>query len=142
METGESAAETAAGEATAGQSTAGGETTGQPVASQPVRRVASVVGVADEHAEEYLRLHRSVWPDVLAMLEAAHVTNYSIYRHGDLLFSYFEYRGSDYEADMARIEQDPATQRWWSEVMPLQRTLRSGDGEPWWTPLDEVFHLE
>ena len=109
---------------------------------QPVRRVASVVGLADEHAEEYLRHHQTVWPEVLAALTAAHVTNYSIYRHGGLLFSYLEYRGSDYESDMARIAEDPATRRWWSIVMPMQRSLRSHLDEPWWTELVEVFHLD
>lgn len=116
-----------------------------PVPSEgegPVRRVASVIGLADDHAEEYLRHHRAVWPEVLAALSAAHVTNYSIYRHGDLLFSYLEYRGTDYEADMARIAEDPSTQRWWSIMMPMQRSLRAHPDEPWWTELVEVFHLD
>ncbi|HUY30535.1 MAG TPA: L-rhamnose mutarotase [Acidimicrobiales bacterium] len=108
----------------------------------PVRRVASVIGLAEEHAEQYLLHHRAVWPEVLDALSRAHVTNYSIYRHGDLLFSYFEYRGTDFEADMARIAADEATQRWWSIMMPMQRTLRTGPEDPWWTDLEEVFHLE
>ncbi len=109
---------------------------------RPVRRVASVLGLVPEHADDYLRHHRAVWPEVLATLSAANVTNYSIYRHGDLLFSYFEYRGTDYEADMARIAEDPATQRWWALMTPMQQTLRSGPDEPWWTEIPEVFHLD
>ena len=109
---------------------------------QHVRRVASVLGLVPERAEEYLSHHRAVWPDVLAALTTAHVTNYSIYRHGDLLFSYFEYRGTDYDADMARIAEDPATKRWWALMMPMQRSLRPGPDEPWWTDLEEVFHLD
>ena len=109
--------------------------------NQP-RRVAAVIGLRPEHAKEYLRHHEEVWPEVLAALTAAGVSNYSIYRHGDLLFSYLEYHGDDYEADMARIAADPATQRWWSVMMPLQRTLRTQAHEPWWTELAEVFHLD
>lgn len=109
---------------------------------QNVRRVASVLGLLPERSEEYLSYHQAVWPEVLAALRAANVTNYSIYRHGDLLFSYFEYRGTDYEADMARIAEDPATQRWWALMMPMQQSLRTGPDEPWWTDIDEVFHLD
>ena len=114
----------------------------QPMSEQPVRRVASVIGLASEQADEYLRQHQAVWPEVLAALSAANVTNYSIYRYGDFLFSYLEYRGTDYEADMAQIADDPATQRWWSIMKPMQRSLRSHPDEPWWTELTEVFHLD
>lgn len=110
--------------------------------ARPLRRVAAVIGLADEHAEEYLAHHRAVWPEVLATLRGANVTNYSIYRYGGLLFSYLEYRGTDYEADMAQIAADPATQRWWSLMMPMQRTLRTDPEGPWWTDLEEVFHLD
>lgn len=79
---------------------------------------------------------------MLARLAASHVHNYSIYRHGDLLFSYFEYTGDDYEADMAAIAADPETQRWWAVQMPLQRPLEDrADGE-WWKELPEVFHTD
>ena len=114
----------------------------QSTDDRPVRRVASVIGLVDDRAQEYLRHHQAVWPEVLAALSAANVTDYSIYRHGDLLFSYFEYRGADYDADMARIADDPFTQQWWSIMMPMQRSLRSQPDEPWWTELPEVFHLD
>jgi len=116
--------------------------TGERLADRPVRRVAAVIGLADEHAEQYLAYHRAVWPEVLAALTASHVTNYSIYRYGEVLFSYFEYRGTDYEADMARIADDPTTQRWWSLMIPMQKSLRSTPEDPWWTDLEEVFHLD
>jgi L-rhamnose mutarotase len=107
-----------------------------------VRRIAEVIGLAPETAEEYLRLHADVWPDVLARLSESHVTNYSIYRHGELLFSYFEYTGDDYESDMAAIAADPATQRWWSVCKPLQRPLPDRAEGEWWSPVAEVFHLD
>ena len=105
-------------------------------------RVASVIGLPPENVEEYERLHADVWPDVLARLTASNVHNYSIYRHGDLLFSYLEYTGDDYGADMAAVAADPATQRWWELCNPLQRPLEDrADGE-WWKELPEVFHLD
>ena len=58
-----------------------------------MKRVASVIGLKAESREEYERYHAAVWPTVLARLTASNIHNYSIYRHGDLLFSYFEYTG-------------------------------------------------
>lgn len=107
-----------------------------------MKRVASVIGLPPESAEEYERLHAEVWPDVLARLTASGVRNYSIYRHGGLLFSYLEYVGDDYEADMAAIAADPATQRWWAVCEPLQRPLSDRAEGEWWHEVPEVFHLD
>ena len=105
-------------------------------------RVASVIGLPPENVEEYERLHAGVWPDVLARLTASNVHNYSIYRYGDLLFSYLEYTGDDYEADMASVAADPATQRWWEICNTLQRPLDDRAEGEWWKELPEVFHLD
>lgn len=107
-----------------------------------MRRMGSVIGLADGALGEYARLHADVWPGVLDTLRKAHVTNYSIYRHGDYLFSYLEYTGDDYEADMAGVAADPVTQEWWQHTSPLQRTLRQSPEEPWWMPMEELFHLD
>jgi len=105
-----------------------------------MRRVASVIRLRPEHAAEYERVHAQVWPAVLETLRRHHVTNYSIYRHGDLLFSYLEYTGEDYDADMAAIAADPDTQRWWQVTDPMQdRVAEATDGE-WWHELPELFH--
>ncbi|WP_231954976.1 L-rhamnose mutarotase [Occultella aeris] len=107
----------------------------------PMKRIASVIGVASEHIEAYERHHAAVWPGVLAALARSHVHNYSIYRFGTTLFSYFEYRGEDYEADLAAIAADPTTQEWWSVVNPLQQPM---DGLPagQWLEIPEVFHTD
>lgn len=107
-----------------------------------MKRVAQVIRVRPEHVEAYEQVHAAVWPAVLETLRRHHVTNYSIYRHGDLLLSYFEYTGEDYEADMAGIAADPETQRWWKVTDPMQdRVPEAADGE-WWHPIPEVFHLD
>ena len=74
-------------------------------------RVASVIRLRPEHAEEHRELHRAVWPEVLAALTltGAHVRNFSIFHRDGLLFSYLEYTGDDYAADMAAIAADEVT---------------------------------
>lgn len=107
-----------------------------------MKRVSSVIGLPAENVAEYERLHADVWPDVLDRLSASHVTNYSIFRHGELLVSYLEYTGDDYDADMAKIADDPATQRWWELCMPLQRPVDGRAEGEWWKELPELFHLD
>jgi L-rhamnose mutarotase len=114
----------------------------QPSQPPTVRRLGAVIALREEDAEEYVALHRDVPEEVLDMLRRANMRNYSIFRWGELLFAYMEYTGSDLAADTARIAADPATQRWWSVVMPMQRTLRSAPEDDWWTPMDEVFRLD
>ena len=107
-----------------------------------MRRLASVIGMPPENVEEYERLHAAVWPAVLDRLSRSNVTNYSIYRHGDVLFSYMEYVGDDFEADMAAIAADPATQEWWAVCEPLQRPFADRAEGEWWKDIPEVFHLD
>ena len=110
-----------------------------PAVPTPQRR-GQVIRLRPEHAEEYLRLHREVWPEVLAMITACNIRNYSIYLHGDLLFSYFEYVGADFAADTARMSADPTTQRWWQLTDPCQEQTADARPGEWWTELPEVFH--
>lgn len=106
-----------------------------------LQRIASVIGLPAENAAEYERLHREVWPGVLERLRQSNVRNYSIYRHGELLFSYMEYVGEDLEADLAAIAEDSTTQKWWALCMPLQRPLADRGVGEWWKEIPEVFHL-
>lgn len=107
-----------------------------------MRRFGQVIRLAVGSSEEYERLHRAVWPTVLETIASCGIRNYSIFRHGDVLFAYFEYVGQDFGADMARMSADPETQRWWSEVKPLQRPVSDAPEGMWWRDLVEVFHVE
>ncbi|WP_345762075.1 L-rhamnose mutarotase [Diaminobutyricibacter sp. McL0608] len=107
-----------------------------------MKRIASVIGLPAESVEEYERLHAHVWPSVLACLSANNVVNYSIYRYGELLFSYMEYAGSDFDRDMASMAADPVTQEWWAVCMPLQRPVDDRLEGEWWKELPEIFHLD
>lgn len=110
-------------------------------------RHASIIELPATNIAEYRRLHAAVWPDVLARIRRSHVRNYSIYlrrlpdgRH--YLFSYFEYTGTDFAADMAAMAADPVTQEWWKVCKPLQAPLPDrADGE-WWAAAEEVFHAD
>ncbi len=112
-----------------------------------MKRYGMVIGLRAERLDEYRRLHAAVWPDVLRTIAACRIRNYSIYlrRLDDgryYLFSYFEYHGDNFDADMARMAADPATRRWWSLCEPCQQTLAERAPGQWWSPMDEVFHVD
>ena len=112
-----------------------------------MKRYGSVIGVRDEKLAEYKKLHAAVWPGVLKMIKECHIQNYSIYlrklpdgRH--YLFSYFEYTGQAFAADMAKMAADPITQKWWAECKPCQQPLDDRAPDEWWAGMEEVFHQD
>ncbi|MFI7101535.1 L-rhamnose mutarotase [Streptomyces sp. NPDC050161] len=105
-----------------------------------IRRFGKVIRLRPEHRERYLRLHAEAWPAVLATLTACGLRNYSIFLEGDQLFSYAEYVGDDYAADMAAMAADPATQEWWKLTDPCQEQTAGAVPGEWWTPMREIFH--
>jgi L-rhamnose mutarotase len=107
-----------------------------------MKRYGSVIGVRPEKLEEYKKLHAAVWPEVLKTIKDCNIRNYSIYYHNGLLFSCFEYAGSDYGADMARMAADPMTQKWWDVCKPCQAPLESRKEGEWWADAEEVFHTD
>ena len=112
-----------------------------------MKRYGSVIGLQPDKLAEYKKLHAAVWPDVLKMIKACHIRNYSIYLRRladgrDYLFSYFEYIGNDFAADMAKMAADPTTQRWWSVCKPCQQPLADRAPDEWWAAMEEVFHQD
>ncbi len=112
-----------------------------------MKRFGSVIALHPDKVAEYKRLHAAVWPDVLKQIQAAHLQNYSIYLRTledgrPYLFSYFEYTGTDYAADMAMLAADPTTQRWWAVCKPCQQPLSDRTPDEWWSGMEEVFHAD
>ena len=105
-----------------------------------MRRFGQVIGVKSENIEEYERLHAQVWPEVLATIHDCNIRNYTIFRHEQTLFAYFEYIGEDFAADMEKMGADPKTREWWTYTDPLQEALpHRAEGE-WWLTMKEIFH--
>ncbi|SRR5258708_32836504 len=107
-----------------------------------MKRYGSVIGINPEAIEEYKKYHAAAWPEVLDMIRQCNIRNYSIYLKGDLLFSYLEYTGTDFDADMAKMAADAKTREWWKVVGPLQRPLETRAQGEWWASMEEVFHLD
>ena len=88
-----------------------------------------------EYENEYVRYHEQVWPKVLETIAECRITNYSIFLSNGFLFSYFEYHGSDYEADMRKMAASTEMQRWWKIMNPTLAAVDSSKPEELWTPM-------
>jgi len=112
-----------------------------------IKRYGSIIGLRKEKIKEYKKLHAAAWPGVLKMIKKCNIRNYSIYlrklpggKH--YLFSYFEYCGRNFKADMAKMAADPTTQRWWKVCIPCQKPLADRAKGEWWADMEEVFHMD
>jgi len=113
--------------------------------TQAVQRHGAVIAIPKESIAQYKQLHAATWPGVLETIDKSHIHSYSIYL-GEVapgehyLFSYYEYTGRNYEADMAKMKRDKTTQEWWKHTDPLQRPLPTRKAGEWWAAWEEVFH--
>ncbi len=115
--------------------------------AQNVQRYGSVIGLKEDMLEKYKDLHANPWPEVNEQLKECNIQNYSIYltQFPDgkyYLFSYFEYTGENFQADMTKMAADPMTQKWWKETDPCQFGLENRPEGQWWKSMEEVYHLD
>lgn len=114
--------------------------------SAGIMRFGAVIGLIPEQEKYYRELHANVWPSVLDRIKKSNIRNYSIHiaeiEGKKYLFSYLEYVGKDYEADMNAIADDPETQRWWKETDPCQFLLNPDEPSEKWIPMEMVFRME
>lgn len=109
-----------------------------------VRRMAMLIGVRPEKIAEYKKLHAFPWPEMDAALREANIRNYSIYLREpeNLLFGYWEYVGTDFEADLKVLGEREVTRRWLALTDACQTPLNSTTKGEWWSPMPEVYHLD
>ena len=107
-----------------------------------MERYGMVIGINPEKIDEYKKLHAAVWPGVLKKIRECNIRNYSIYLIDNTLFSYFEYIGNNFDADMSKMAADPTTQKWWDVCKPCQQPLKSRKEGEWWANMEEVFHQD
>jgi len=106
------------------------------------KRFGQVIRLKPDGAQEYIRHHKNVWPGVLSMIMTCNIQNYSIFLKDNYLFAYFEYTGTDFDADMIKMAADLETQCWWDVVKPLMDPLESRSSEEFWANMEEIFHLD
>lgn len=109
-----------------------------------MKRIGSVTRVRTEKVDEYVLLHANVWPGVLRTIQECNIRNYSIFLKKlpdghHYLFSYFEYVGNDFDADMKKMAANPETQKWWAICKPCLEPVEELPPGEVWAPMNQVF---
>lgn len=87
---------------------------------------------------EYRRRHNEIWPDLVALLRDAGISDYSIHLDEEtgVLFGHLT-RRNDHAMDA--LADEPVMQHWWALMADLMET--GPDNAPVVKPLDLVFHM-
>lgn len=108
------------------------------------KRMGWVIGIKPEKIAEYRALHGDAWPQILAKISECNIRNYTIFLREpeNLLFAYWEYIGTNFDADMERMKEHSKTQEWWALTDPCQDPLTTRKPDEQWARLEEIFHLK
>lgn len=104
-------------------------------------RYGHLIRVKPEYRERYVVLHAHPFPGLIDRMRAAGLQNYSIFLRDHTLFSYYEYEGDHFEADMEAMAEDDTVQDWWTLTDPMQTPLDARAEGEWWASMEEVFHF-
>ncbi|TKT76116.1 L-rhamnose mutarotase [Aquamicrobium sp. LC103] len=88
--------------------------------------------------EEYKRRHDQIWPELVALLRQAGISDYSIHLDAetDTLFGVL-WRTDGHGMD--DLPNDPVIKRWWAHMADIMET--GADNEPVAMPLETLFHM-
>jgi L-rhamnose mutarotase len=88
--------------------------------------------------EEYRRRHDAIWPELVALLKEAGISDYSIHldRETGVLFGVL-WRRDDHRMD--DLPSHPVMRRWWAHMADIMEVR--ADNEPVAVPLVPVFHM-
>jgi L-rhamnose mutarotase len=102
-------------------------------------RVASVMKLKPGFEAEYKRRHDEIWPELVKELEAAGVSDYSIYLDRKTLFLFAFQKVKDHNSS-ALLPAQPIVKKWWKYMADIMDT--NPDNSPVSIPLEEVFHMD
>ena len=111
------------------------------IAKRSPQFVGSIIGLRSESTAQYRALHDHPFPAVIERISRSNIRNYSIFLRDGLLFSYYDYIGHDYAADMAAIGEDEVTRQWWTLTDAMQQPLEERRAAEWWATL-QCLHEE
>ncbi len=98
-----------------------------------MQRRAWLLRVREGKEEEYRRIHRAVWPELIQAAKAAGLRNHSSFICGRNVIAYGE--AEDLDATFARILETDVKKRW---DQAMSSILEEPDSESF----EEAFHFD
>ena len=103
-------------------------------------RIGHVWRVKPGCTDEYLRRHRTIWPELEGLLRSAGVLSYTIYLAGELVFSHMEV--TDYARMVEQVATDPIALRWEKQFADILEYPDADPASGWPHAAVEVWTLE
>lgn len=104
-----------------------------------MRRAAFTMKLKPGFEAEYKRRHDEIWPELVRELEAAGVSDYSIYLDESTLTLFAFQKLKDHDTSGALPTRE-VVKRWWKYMADIMET--NPDNSPVVADLKEVFHLD
>ncbi|MDB5975294.1 MAG: rhaM [Nevskia sp.] len=90
------------------------------------------------YAAEYKRRHDAIWPELVALLKGAGISDYSIHFDAETN-ALFAVLWREDGHGMERLSESPLMRRWWSYMADIMET--APDGAPITVPLETMLLL-
>jgi L-rhamnose mutarotase len=104
-----------------------------------MKRLAFKMHLKKGQEKEYERRHNEIWPELKQLLQAAGISEYSIFldQETGTLFAFQKVSGEGGSQDLGQTE---IVQRWWLYMADIMET--NPDNSPVSVELSEVFYME
>lgn len=101
-------------------------------------RVAFKMRLKPGMAEIYKQKHDEIWPELVELLHASGVRNYSIYRSELDLFAYLE-TDVPFHPGVTPDPLPDVQRRWWEMMAPYMETNDDSSPKVW--PVEDMFYM-
>lgn len=89
--------------------------------------------------DAYLKIHREIWPEVVALLKQNGISDYSIFLDEETNLLFAVQKVSD-KALLKNLATNPIIQKWWDSLADIMDV--NADNSPVITKLEMMFHLD
>ncbi len=103
-----------------------------------MQKVAFKMKLKEGFKNEYVKRHDEIWPELVALLKANGISDYTIFldEETNTLFG-VQLQSGQSSQDLGSTE---IVQKWWAYMADIMET--NPDNSPVSTPLVEVFHMD
>ena len=104
-----------------------------------MEKYAWKASIKDGCKEEYQKRHDAIWPEMVEVLKAAGIKNYTIWNTGNELFGYYECeKGIDFAA---KVQSESPVVKRWDEYMKDILIMKMDPVTKAQPKLEKVFEL-
>ena len=101
-----------------------------------MKRIANITKLKPGAVEDYRILHDKIWQEIVDAGHQYGLRNFTMFRYGDYIFSYYEYIGDDFETDMKKKMKCKNQEEWQQECSRYKTDIKGMAA----IPLEEFWH--